>query len=290
MKDRPERSVREITGWLSNVTYESGSLMATRHFTRTQAGNDSWALVQDIREGRAPASLMGASINAIGTGKREKLEGEDVLVVEAITGVNSVDDVTSPAAGGGWERLMASAPDDLALQVLNALDYQEWIEARPDYTDRLKNEWKQHRQTEALKAANAVADDLRTALTEAKTEIEGLKVERDAARTEVFAARRELAIERALQKVVLKASWKDSLRHDLSRTPEDEWGALIEREISKARTSNARPTISVTGAGQQVYEARLPLATPSPASIAPRDDEDAESWARRVQQERKSWQ
>lgn len=288
-KDRPERSILDITGYLTDVRYEEGILKGTRHFVG-DAGDKVWKIVEQVVRHNAPVSLIGASINAVGKGAKGKVENEDVLIVESIDAVNSVDDVTSPAAGGGFERLMMSAGDDLALQIVGTMDYQEWIEARPEYTDRLKNEWKQHRQDEKVKAVQAVADQLQTALTEAKAEIDGLKTERDAALTEAFKARRELAIERALQKVVLKASWKESLRIDLNRTPESEWGALIEREISKAKQVNARPTIAVSGAGQQVYEARIPMPPPSPASIAPRDDEDAESWARRVQQERKSWQ
>lgn len=287
-KDRPERSILDITGYLSDVGYEEGVLKGTRHFIG-DAGEKVWKIVEQVVSGGAPSSLIGASINAIGKGVKGKVENDDVLIVESIDAVNSVDDVTSPAAGGGFERLLASN-DDLVLQIVGTMDYMEWIEARPEYTDRLKNEWKQTRQDGALKAANAVAEELRTALTEAETEIENLKIERDTAVTETFQARCALAIERALQKVVLKASWKDSLRHDLSHTPETEWAALIEREISKAKQANARPQISVAGAGQQIAKTHSVSSPTTPASIAPRDDENAEEWAQRVQKEQRSWQ
>lgn len=101
-KNRPERSVREITGWYSNVRFEAGAIRADRQFTFNEAGKDVWALAQDIAEGRAPASLAGLSINATGHATKGEINGKQLLIVEAITGAFSVDDVTTPAAGGAY--------------------------------------------------------------------------------------------------------------------------------------------------------------------------------------------
>lgn len=101
-RERPERSMRDITGWYTGVVYENGGLYATRHFSRTQAGQDAWALVEDIVNGHAPASLAGVSINAQGTGRSVRRDDGDVLIVESIEAVTSVDDVTQPAAGGAY--------------------------------------------------------------------------------------------------------------------------------------------------------------------------------------------
>lgn len=248
-KDRPERSILDITGYITDVRYEEGVLRGTRHFVG-DAGEKVWRIVEQVVSGGAPASLIGASINAVGKGAKGKVEDDDVFIVESIDAVNSVDDVTSPAAGGGFERLLASA-DDMTLQLLTAMDYQEWFESRPDYVKRLQNEMKQVRQDEALKAANAVAEQLRTALTEAQVEIETLTSENARLTEDSTQLRRELALERALAKVTLPAAWKTSLRGRLLEVNTDQWERIIEEELAKSR-ANGKPRITVTGAGQQI--------------------------------------
>ncbi len=110
-KDRPERSIRDLTGFYKNVVYENGLLKADRYFTRTAAGNDAWEIAQDIAKGIAPSDLAGLSINAVGTGKVDTFEDGEALRVEGITSAISVDDVSVPAAGGGYA-LTASAGSD----------------------------------------------------------------------------------------------------------------------------------------------------------------------------------
>lgn len=247
LRDRPERSVRDLTGWLTNVEYREGALWATRHFTRNQAGEDTWALVREIVEGRAPGSLLGASINAVG---KAAAASDGSVIVEAITAVNSVDDVTTPAAGGGWETLVASDSDSITHDLLQALTFEEWFESRPDFVRRVQNEMKTVRQDKALTEAKALADRLQSDLNNAQGRIDALEAERVADRDEIARLRHELAVGRVMEGVNLPADWKTSLRETLAKADVSAWPEIIESERRKARSAGHR--VAVTGAGQRV--------------------------------------
>jgi hypothetical protein len=277
LRDRPERSVLDLTGWLESVEYKDGALWATRHFARNTAGDNVWSLVQSIVEGSAPATLLGASINAIGRGRKENGK----LLVEAITAVNSVDDVTTPAAGGGFfaEADTASITDEL----LAAMTFDEWYEARPEFVQRLSNEMKTARQDAALTEATALAERTLAELEAAQGQIDVLETANVAARDELTRVRRELAIVEALQRVQLPAQWKTDLRQRLLVSEPAQWDSIISNEVSKAKSAGAG-RVNVTGAGQQVSEA---VATPKRNSPLPLPGEDAEAWAQRMRMESK---
>lgn len=266
IRNRPERSVRDVTGWISDVKFEEGAIVGIRHFARTQAGNDSWAIVEDIVGGKAPASLMGASINAIGRGKAGKFEEQDAFIVEAIEAAHSVDDVTSPAAGGGFS-LTASDSDSLMTSYIQALTFEEFFEARPDYIKRIQNEMKTVRQDDALKAAKAEAEATQTTLQETQSNLTALQTEHEATVTELATARRELAIEKALRSAMLPALYESDLRKRLTTVNEAEWLGIIETEKKKAQQV-IKPRVTVTGAGQQVHTQPVTLtATIDPAKL-----------------------
>ncbi len=276
-KPGQSRSFRDITGQYTNVRYEDGALRADRVFARTQAGNDAFGIAQDVIEGRLSATIAGLSINAVGTGKAAKDASGDFFEVQTITAAKSVDDVAFPAASGSYKE---SANDDLLTDAIQQMEYAEWYAASGKHIERHKNEMKTVRQDDALKAAKTDAETAQQALNEAQTVIDTLKAERDAALVEAQSKARELALEKALNKAQLPATWKNDLREQLAKAEPDEWETIIEREISKAKTS--RPIIPVTGAGQQVGVTETFVAPPAPQSIAPRDDEDSEQWARRI--------
>lgn len=248
-----ERRVGELTGWNENVRFENGKLRADRHFLPTRAGQDVMAVVEAVINGGAPRNLAGLSINAIGTGKVQKLDGEDYLHVESISAVNSVDDVISPAAGGSYVE-SAAFGDELMNAYLNSLTFEEFFNARPEYIKRIQNEMKTARQDEAIKAAKAEANRHLTALTEAQTTIATLTAEREAAIAHEATARRELAIEKALNRVQLPETWKKSLRNHLNESDPQKWESIIEDEIAKAKSSSG--SVKVTGAGQQIAPER----------------------------------
>lgn len=293
LSQRPERSVRELTGWIDNVTYENGALQGTRHFLRNQAGSDSWAVVEDIIDGKAPATLMGASINAVGKGKPGKSEQGDMVIVESIEAVTSVDDVTAPAAGGGWERLVASG-DEVQQALFAALDYEEYLEARPDYVERLKREHKFVRLGENTKTVLAEADQKvkvattklvqsDAALNEAQEQLLGLTEANLRLQSELESAQRSLAVTEALKHVKLAQSYKDDLAERLPTLPLEEWQTVINRELSKAKSAGAVSRVPVTNADARVQPALAARST----SPVPLPDEDVDAWRRRMESTRK---
>lgn len=246
-----ERRVGELTGWYENVRYDNGVLRADRHFLPTSAGKDVMAVVEAITTSGAPRNLAGLSINAVGTGKVGKIDGDDYLTVESITAANSVDDVVNPAAGGSYVESAANG-DELMTAYLNALSFEEFFNARPDYIKRIQNEMKTVRQDDAIKAAKADADKHLSALTEAQNELKTLQATNEATLAEIATARRELAIEKALRAAGLPALYENDVRKRLSTTPESEWLEVISTEKKKAKRTGATALPVVTGAGQQI--------------------------------------
>jgi hypothetical protein len=289
MSQRPERSVRELTGWIADVVFENGALKGTRYFLPTQAGNDSWAVVEAIIEGKAPASLMGASINAVGKAKAGKSNTGDIVFVESIERVVSVDDVTAPAAGGGWERLVAGG-DEMQTALIQALGYDEYLQARPDYVQRLKNEHKMVRLGDATKTAMAEADqrvkaanrqlaEKDEALEVANGHVFGLTEVNARLVSEVETLKRTIAVTEALKYVKLPQPYKDDLEKRLPGLLESEWEKVIMTEVNKAKTAGAIARVPVSNAPQQVQ------AQPSmnrANNRAPLPDEDVAAWQRRV--------
>jgi hypothetical protein len=289
-KGNGERSVRELTGWIDGVEYQNGNLTGRRHFLRTQAGQDSWAIVEDIVNGKAPASLMGASINAIGKGKPGKMDNEEVLIVESIEAIHSVDDVTNAAAGGGWEQLVAGG-DELQQQLFAALDYQEYLEARPDYVDRLKREWKLVRLGDATKTALAESDkkvkdakqqmsQLEEALQQARAEADEYAEVNTKLLSELQTVRRELAVTDLLERNHLPAAYKKDLRERLPLLEEAEWDAVLAKEMAKIKASGTTPRVQVRNASAQTAD----TITLSRSSPVPLEDENVEQWLRRREQ------
>jgi hypothetical protein len=163
MKDRPERSIRDLVGWYENVRVESGKLRAEFH------------LLESARPWLAPIliekpDLVGLSHNAMGKTKLSEAEGRTGRVVEAIAKVNSVDVVTTPAAGGSVDKLIASArPDTInptapeegtETMELKDLTLEALRQQRPDLVQRLEEAARQAAKTEADTAAQSLRESV----------------------------------------------------------------------------------------------------------------------------------
>ena len=91
---RPERSIDDIIGWLSeDATYDGKDLYANAQFVE--------AYQPRIKE-LAEAGVIGMSIRASG----EMTEGKNGMELKKFTSVHSVDVVTQAGAGGGFESLL----------------------------------------------------------------------------------------------------------------------------------------------------------------------------------------
>lgn len=108
-----------------------------------------------------------------------------------------------------------------------------------------------------------------------------LTTERDTAFDTAKRKTCELAIERALGKSGLPASYKQDLRERLPKIPETEWAATIEKEQTKARRSGAinRPLVS----GSASQEAKPAPSVAIAESLDPLPNEDVKQWMARLE-------
>lgn len=287
IKDGYGRKVEDLTGWLTDLHYDESAkaIIATRHFTENVAGENTWRIVKQVIENKAPSSLIGGSINALGRGKAQD---DGIVMVEAITKVVSVDDVTSPAAGGGFDKLIAS-DGGIVQTVLDTITFEEWFEARPEFTARIQKEMKLTRQSKAYQEIEAVADRkvkaveiesdaLRETLKTTQAELGDTKALHEATLTELNKARRELLVEKSLNKSRLPVEWRDSLRQQLVESDPEKWGEILANEQIKAKRIS-KPRIEGVGS-RHIHESVSVSSFPFDPRQA-RNGEDFEAWLQR---------
>ena len=102
-------------------------------------------------------------------------------------------------------------------------------------------------------------------LQDALEVIARLTAEREAAVLEAQTARRVLAIEQTLNDptVKLPLAWKTDLREKLTDAAPEQWGGIIASHQKMATSAGHKPSVAVSGAGQQVSP---------PALVVPRVD------------------
>ena len=255
LRARTVRSVRHITGWFSDVHFVDGALRGTRHFSRNSAGEDARRLVLDILAGDAPASLIGGSINAVGQAvKGTGPDGVEGMIVEEITAAHSIDDVTLPAAGGGFEPLTAAEEPGLVAAVLEGLSFDDLDAARPDLVQQART---------AAQSGEAASDEA------AFHEAAALRTENAALHAALEQQVRASALERALRAARLPLHWEAELREQLLAVEAERWPDLIAREQRKARGLGwAAAPVPVQGADRQVARARnAQTAQPGPINM-----------------------
>ena len=247
------RDVRDLSGRYYNVRVgDGGELRGTRKVYDNPTGNAVWPLIIDATESHQP--VIGLSINAVGkTSNGKDPDGKEGMIVEEITAVHSVDDVINPAAGGGFERLVADN-NLLALDVVNAMSYEEFITARPDFIETIRKQLKRERQDEAVRAVSEERDQVQATLVEAQQEIAHLKEQAEHHRTARESAERAAALETLLNDPAIPAPWKSELRAQLEAAPADQWNAMVERERRKASVMKSVQPVTVTGAPAQVAQ------------------------------------
>jgi len=152
-QERPERSVRDIVGWIDGVRYEGNGrngLYGTFHALDTQ----KWFadLVREAYE-RGKPDLLGFSIRAWGKDKIKRIDDQLVHSVEQINRVMSVDAVTEPAAGGGFVKLLASArtEEEIEMSMIDEMTLEELQEHRPDLLEAFLEAKKRELEEDAKK-------------------------------------------------------------------------------------------------------------------------------------------
>ena len=130
-RERPERSVRDWVGTLSNVRLdESGNIIGDAIIVKLWLQDTLAAL-----EANNLLKEMGVSINAIGKAVNTLIEGVQTALVDHFIVARSVDFVTEAGAGGGVLLYEAVAHYDIDLIDLVALR-----ERRPDLVEVIESE------------------------------------------------------------------------------------------------------------------------------------------------------
>jgi len=267
------RGLQEFTGVYRNVRFENNMLKADRVFSPNAAGRDAMAIAEAVVNGSLPRTAVGLSINAVGRARKDN----DKVIVEAITAAESVDDVVNAAAGGSY---VEDARNNLASAFYETLDYDEWLTIREDFTARYAKEHHNVRRNADLEAALQERDKYRTRVEALEAELKQSTEAREAAVQTAQLAERQVQIVDALAKVSLPASWKQSLTQLLMEAEPTTWAALIQAEISKAKSAGHKPRVEVNVPGPQ--ESKPPKLAVT-ESLAPRDDEDPQQWQERIQ-------
>lgn len=260
VNDLPERSILDIAGYWTNIrASDAGALVGDLKTMKNYAGQNVLPLIQEAIESHP--GLVDVSINALGKTKIGEAEGRAAVVVESIVGANSVDIVTTGAAGGSFAgALLASdGGESITRQLLAALSFDEWRTAHPDYVVKIKKEWTTVRESEALKEAQTHAHGLQTKLAEAQAQ-------HRAALAELADFRRGGTADRLLSESGLPHTLRTAVRAQLMEA-KDEAGmqAVLEREQDKWRA--APKPVEVTGAGQRPITAAAPIAPAKPANL-----------------------
>jgi hypothetical protein len=136
----PERSVKDIAGWFEDVQFVPGEGLQARFLV---SEGQPWLknmMIDAFKRGNP--DLCGFSIYAEGDSKLERQDGKALWWVEKLTGVASVDVVTSPAAGGRFLELIESQEDskEEELMELENLTLEELEKANPDLVAQIKSE------------------------------------------------------------------------------------------------------------------------------------------------------
>jgi len=287
----PEGDALGVRGWYENVRWDNDSqslkgdqVLVDRESTRKEL----WPIIKAAVSQKP--DLVELSINAGGRVNASKVGEVDAAVVEAIfkgDKPNRVDIVTAGAAGGSYKNaLMASATDDLTDLLLKEMSFEQWRESNPEFMERLKNEMKTARDTEALRESTTKNEDLTKEITRLKEELQ-------ANATALGSYRRAELADRILFDSALPARIKQEVRKELLEADgEESMKKIIMREQTKYKES-PKPEVHISGNGTRTND--KPAQTTAPANQflestfglrssadVPHDGETPEQWAART--------
>ena len=254
-RELPERDVRDIVGYYEHVQAgQDGTLLGDFRVVG-KAQEWLWPLVAETKHN---PDLVELSINAIGQTRLGEVEGKRAVIVENIPVSNSVDVVTTGAAGGTFSgALLASDGDIWTRDLLEAMDFDEWREARPEFIDQLKAEWRTARDTEAAK-------DARAEIKKLKDEIAALQESTRADGARLADYQRAESADRLLSECALPHEIRRTLRDDLLKLEsEDEMKSLVEAEQIKYKAA-PKPPIPIKPSETRVIQ----VAKPKPVNPA----------------------
>lgn len=282
-KDLPERDIKDITGYFENVRASDDGTIKADYRVVGSARQWLWPMIQEAVT-RKP-DLIELSINALGETSIGKIEGRDSVVIESIVKGNSVDNVTSGAAGGTFKgALLASDPDQWTSDLIEAMPFEQWRSVKPEYVDKLKAEWKTIRETEALKESQTINESL-------QSELAALQEKYQADTSELVQLRRASTADRILKDSGLPFTLREAVRDDLLRCEgESAMLEVIQREKRKFIAAPKEKISIDSGNGKPVTQQVAEVRRVNPATVIfglnesrmPKPNESAEEYKARI--------
>jgi hypothetical protein len=283
-KELPERDIKDIVGYYENVKAADDGVLRGDFRVVGAARQWLWPLIQET--GRKP-DLVELSINALGETTIGKVEDREAILISSIVKGNSVDVVTSGAAGGTFKgALLASDTDQWTTDLIEAMPFEQWRAVKPEFIDRLKKEWATIRESEAIKTAEAATEAI-------KAELATLQEKYQADSSELVQLRRAEMADRILEASGLPVGLRKEVREDLLKLETEEaMQEAVQREKRKYSAAPKDKIVIDRGNGVTVTQAPAPVHAVKPAvvmfglneSAMPLPDETAEEYKARISQ------
>lgn len=240
LKERPGRDVLDLAGYFQGVHLgENGEIRATL----TLVGKKAEAVKSIIEEAaKNKPDLIGISINGAGKTRQGIAEGRKGLIVESIVLIHSSDIVTSAAAGGTFDRLVAQM--DYVTAIIAETSFEQWRAAHPDWQPQEGN-------VDNNDQAAVIKEQVDAALKEALAPVQERLRETEGALA--TAKQRESARQKLEASVLPKVIYQD-LMEELAVLEPEQQDKRIEAEVEKLKKLNIQPVVVGGGAGDSKSE------------------------------------
>lgn len=205
---KPERSIRDWVATLHETKVsDAGNAVGVAHINAGWLKEKISALFE-----QGDLEHLGTSINAVGKGTKQTIEGKKTVLIEGIvkSTFQSVDFVTE-AGAGGQAGLRESVREDSV--DIDLMDLAELREARPDLVTDIEMEAKESLRQEVKEAMEATTEleGLKGQVETLTTERDGLQAKIDEAETARLKAEAQAAIKEAVGKADLPDAAKTKL-------------------------------------------------------------------------------
>jgi len=222
-KNRPERSIRDWVGTLTNVSAQEDGTVVGKAAIVEPWMQEKLAVLRD----KSMLDQIGVSINAVGSASTATIEGSKTKVVERFIRARSVDFVTEAGAGGGVALYEAVSDIDIDL-----VDVDGFKSRRPDIVTLIETEARAQIQAE-VKAKMEAEERIK----ELESQVETEKTRADTAEqklTEAEKAQAKAAAQSAIKEAVGKAELPEAAKNRILDDHKDDESAEGIEEVVKA--------------------------------------------------------
>ncbi len=234
-KARPERSIRDWVGTLTNVEVkEDGTIIGKATIVEPWL-QEKLARLRDS----GMLSEMGISINAIGSASDAEIEGVKTKLVERLIKARSVDFVTEAGAGGSVDFYESERVD------IDLIELPELKDRRPDLIEAVRIETK----NDVLKEVKQL-DELKEKIAELEKQIGIITAERDVLKAKIAEAEKAQRVAETkakLDEALLKSELPEPAK---SRIMEKFQNAESAEGIDEAIKAEADYIAKITEAGK----------------------------------------